>query len=471
MQSVETLVRRTPVAVPAEVLFAWHERPGALGRLTPPWQDVRLERFDGIRDGDEALIRLGAGPIGVRWLARHQGYQAGRQFEDVQIRGLFASWTHTHRALPDGPGRSILEDEVRYRLPLPPVSGRLAGRLVRAQLDRTFAYRHRVTRADVERHAAGPPPMTVAVTGASGLLGEALVAFLLTGGHRVVRLVRSRRTADAPPRRPGEQAVYWNPDTGELDLDRLARARPDAAIHLAGESVYGVWTAAKRRRIWESRTRGTLLLSRALARLPHPPHTMISASGTGYYGDRGHDPLPESAGPGEGFLADLCQAWEAAADPARDAGIRTVQARLGVVLSPKGGALGLLHPLALAGLAGWPGRGDGWLSWVALDDVLYALLYLLAADEARGPVNLVAPAPATLKGFIQTLGAVLGRPTPARVPEGLVAALGGRAAREVALASARVVPERLSSGGFTFAYPDLDRALRHVLGRTDAVPA
>jgi len=462
---VPLFVRHTPVAAPRQALADWHFRPGVLQRLTPPWDPTTVERTEGIAEGSRAVLRVGIGAARMRMVAEHFDVHPGERFSDRQIEGPFAEWTHEHRFEDAGPGHSVLSDQIRYGLPLGPVADSVAGGAVAARLERTFAYRHRVTAADVARHAAADlAPMTVAITGSTGLLGEALAAFLLSGGHRVVRLVRDRRAAARTQKRPGERLVYWNVEAGEVDLDRLGRAVPDAVVHLAGASVYGAPTAAHRRRVWESRVKGTLLLSRALTRLDRPPRVLLSASATGYYGDRGAVRLPEDAGPGTGFLPDLCQAWEAATAEAEAAGIRVAHPRIGVVLSPGGGALGALAPLARLGLGGWPGRGDSFVPWIALDDVLYALHHLIAHDDARGAYNLSAPEPVEMKALVKTLGHVLGRPTPLRVPDVLVRTVGGRLIRE-ALASARVVPDRLLAEGFTFTYPALEPALRHLVGR------
>lgn len=468
-----TFSERLRVPVSAADLFRWHERPGAFSRLTPPWQPVSLVSHQGIRDGDRAVIRLGAGPVGLDWVAEHRAYEDACLtgdgpcgFEDVQLRGPFAAWRHAHRMLPAADG-AVLEDDVAYTLPAAPLSTAVAGPLAERELRRLFAYRHRVTREDLVRHQElDGPPMTVAITGASGLVGRALAAFLTGGGHTVVRLVRSRAAVAETTRGPQERAVYWNVERGEIDLAALEEAAPDAVVHLAGEPVYALaYTADKKRRIWESRTKGTQLLARALAALDPRPRVLVSASASGYYGSRGEALLTEADAPGDGFLADVCRAWEASTAEAEAAGIRTVHARIGVVTSAGGGMLGLLAPAAQLGLAGWPGDGRGYLPWIALDDLVYALGFLLRNDALAGPVNLSAPTPVPVRSFVRTLADVLRRPAPLRIPAAAVGVLGGRVAEEIALASARMLPARLADAGFRFSYPDLDAALRHTLGR------
>jgi hypothetical protein len=254
-------------------------------------------------------------------------------------------------------------------------------------------------------------------------------------------------------------------------MGALRQAAPDAVVHLAAEPVIGLaYTADKKRRIWESRTRGTALIARAIAQLDPKPTVFVSSSASGYYGSPGDAPVTEADGPGTGFLADVCRAWEGATEAAESAGVRTAHVRTGLVLSPAGGMLGVLGPVAGLGLAGWVGRGDDVWSWIALDDWLYAVTDLLGRPDARGPYNLSAPTPSTSKAFVKTLGHVLGRPAVASVPRGLVRALGGEAAEAVALAGVRMLPIRLLDAGFRFAYPTVEPALRHLYGRPARTP-
>lgn len=459
---------RLSVPASAAELFRWHERPGAFERLTPPWQPVSLARHEGIRDGDHAVIRLGTRRVGLDWVAEHRGYDDGCldgdgacQFEDVQLSGPFGAWHHTHRMIPDGDG-SILEDDVRYELPLAPVSTALGGAIAEGQIERLFAYRHRITHEDLRRHTeADATPLTVAITGASGTIGRALAAFLTGGGHTVVRLVRQREQAT-------DGAVYWNVERGEFDLEALEAAAPDAVVHLAGEPVTALdGSTEARRRIWESRTKGTQLLSRALASLHRRPRVLVSASASGYYGKRGDEVLTEQSAPGDDFLSHVTQAWERSTAEAEAAGIRTVHARIGLVVTPAGGLLQPLAPLTALGLGGWPGAGDAWWPWIALDDVVYALHHALVTDDMAGAVNLSAPEPAQTRTFIKTMASVQHRPAVIRVPTALVRAAGGELARELALKSVRMVPARLIESGYRFSLPDLRTALGHVLGHLD----
>ena len=296
--------------------------------------------------------------------------------------------------------------------------------------------------------------MKVLVTGSTGFIGSALVSALTAAGHQVTRLVRKLAGA-------GE--VRWDPAAGAIDTGGLEGH--DAVVHLAGENIAGRWTAAKKQRIRESRVNGTRLLAEALAKLSRRPRALVCASAIGYYGDRGEEKLREGSPPGKGFLAEACVAWEAAAKPAADAGLRVVHLRIGVVLHPKGGALKqMLLPFKL-GLGGVIGSGRQYMSWIALDDLIGIFQHALANDSLRGPANAVAPNPATNREFTKSLGQVLSRPTIFPMPAFAARLAFGEMADELLLASTRVEPARLAASGYSFAYPQLEAALRHLLGR------
>ena len=459
-----TLTVRSSLPVSADAAFAWHDRRGAFERLVPPWAPVRLASFEGIREGDRAVIRLGPGPLALRWVAAHTDVVEGRQFADVQVQGPFAEWKHTHRFQPDGDGTSALVDHIDYALPGGPL-GEAVAPLLAPELRRQFAYRHRVTRRDLDLHRqynAEGRSLTVAVSGSSGLVGSALTAFLSTGGHTAKRLVRSGPV--------GPDEILWNPRTNTVEAQKLEGV--DAVIHLAGENVFGLWTETKKTRIYHSRADGTRLLADALAGLADPPDVFVSASAVGYYGDHGTDVVTEDSPPrGDGFLTRVCRAWEGATQPAADAGIRTVRARIGVVLTPAGGALRAMLPAFWLGLGGRVGPPDQYVPWIALDDVIGGLYHMLWTDHLHGPVNLTAPHPAPMEQYAQMLARVLRRPARLNIPASVLRALPTEMVDEMLLQSARVVPTRLQDTGYAFGYGVLESALRHVLGRTLAPQA
>jgi uncharacterized protein len=299
------------------------------------------------------------------------------------------------------------------------------------------------------------PRLRVAVTGATGLVGSALVPALLAAGHRVDRLTRR-------PPAAGTTDVEWEPARGRLDPRALEGV--DAVVHLAGESIAtGRWSAAVRERIRRSRVDGTRLLSETLGRLERRPRVLVSASAVGYYGDRGETLLTEDSTPGTGFLADVCREWEAAADAARAAGIRVVHPRLGLVLAKQGGALPRMALPFRLGIGGVVGSGRQYWSWIELGDLVRAIELCLGLDGLSGPVNAAAPAPVTNREFTRALGKVLGRPTLVPFPAVAVRLLLGEMGQALLLGSARVLPRRLERAGFHFRHPGLESALRAAL--------
>jgi len=305
----------------------------------------------------------------------------------------------------------------------------------------------------------GDAAMTVAVSGSTGLIGAALVQQLQAAGHTVKPIVRHK--PDDPT-----TAIHWDQEHGSIDAGALAGV--EAVVHLAGESIIGRWTESKRRRIRESRVNGTTLLAKALASLEpdQRPSVLVSASATGYYGDRGDAPLNDDAGPGkagDGFLSEVCVAWEAAADPAREAGLRVVHPRIGMVLAREGGALPTMLPAFRLGLGGTLGSGRQWVGWIHLQDLVGTLIACVQDDRFEGPVNAVAPNPVTNQQMTRLLGELLGRPTIIPVPAFGARLVFGELADELLMASARVLPRKLESVGFDYQYPTMEAALRDLL--------
>jgi uncharacterized protein (TIGR01777 family) len=296
--------------------------------------------------------------------------------------------------------------------------------------------------------------MKVLISGSHGLVGKALISSLVEDGHEVVRLVRGHKL--------GQLEVEWHPEQGHLAPQQIEGF--DAVFHLAGESIAsGSWTDEKKRAIRDSRTKGTTLLSETIAQLSRPPSVFISASAIGYYGDRGDEELTEKSGPGNDFLASVCVEWEESTRAAIEKGIRTVIARFGIILDPKGGALAkMLTPFRM-GIGGRVGDGKQWMSWIALDDVINALKFLLQDSAVRGPVNIVAPQPVTNAEFTKTLGRVLSRPTFFPVPAFAARLAFGELADALLLSSQKVDPAVLEERGFAPYWPRLEPALQHLL--------
>ena len=464
----QTLTLRSPMPVSADELYAWHARPLAFQRLQPPWDEAAVASQDGKfgTDGYRVALRARvAGPIRTTWVAEAFDFQPGRRFQDRALAGPFAFWNHTHLMIPDGPDASHLQDVLEYRVPLG-LAGRLVGgRAVRKRLEAVFGYRHAVTASDLRRHARfrDRPRLTVAVTGSRGTVGADLVPFLTTGGHKVVRLLTGNAT---PPYDDGTEWRAWAPDA---PLPPGAFDGVDAVIHLAGDNVAeGRWTAAKKQKILDSRTTPTRHIAAAIAAVPpaRRPKVFVCASAVGAYGSRGDEELTEESPLGTGFFPEVVKVWEAACDPARDAGVRTVNLRIGVALTLRGGALAKQLFAFKAGAGAVLGSGRQWQPWVTTNDVVGLVNHALFTEGLSGPVNAVAPNPVTNRAFAKTLGRVLNRPAVLWLPRLALRAMFGEVADEALVASMKARPAKLAASGFAFDHAELEPALRFLLGRT-----
>lgn len=440
---------------PLDEVFAWHTRPGAMPRLVPPWQPMTVvSETASVADG-RAVLGL---PAGLRWVAQHEGaeYDPPHRFVDqLSSDGLrswppriIGTWRHTHEFSAVGPDATRVHDRVDAPVPA-------------AALRQTFVYRHRQLADDLDAHrdaaTTGFRSRTIAVTGASGLVGSALVALLTSGGHRVIRLVRHAPT--------GPDERRWNPDDPAADL----LDGTDAVVHLAGTSIAGRFTDSHRAAIRDSRIEPTRKLAEVAAR-PGGPKTFVTASAIGFYGyDRGDTTLDEDSSRGDGFLADVVADWETAAAPASEAGRRVVAVRTGIVQAARGGTLKLMRPLFAAGLGGRLGSGQQWLSWIGIDDLVDVYYRALYDERLTGPVNAVAPNPVRNVDYTAALAGTMHRPALLPVPAfGPRLLLGSQGARELAEANQRVLPVKLQNAGHRFRQPLVGDALAHQLGHAQA---
>lgn len=446
-----TLQRSSEIQAPPAEVFAWFSRPGAIRRLLPPWLPLKVvAEAESLRDGT-AVLGL---PGGLRWFAQHQpdGYIPERKFVDeVEPQGLRAiatravNWKHEHLFEPaDGDATTVI-DRINSNLPA-------------RQTARMLAYRHRQLGADFAAHqraaAAGLKPLTIAVTGSSGMVGEALCAFLSTGGHRIIKLVRGT------PKSANERR--WDSMAPADDLLDGC----DAVIHLAGASIFGRFSDKHRQAIESSRIEPTRALAELAARAN--VSTFVSASAVGIYGAKsGPAPVDEKSIPqpvGSDFLADVVQRWEQAAG-AGVSSMRRVQIRTGIVLSPRGGMLAVLRPIFTAGLGGRLGTGTQCLSWIGLDDLVDIYHRALWDTQLDGPVNAVAPHPVNNIEFTKALAKAVRRPAiipvPAAAPKLL---LGTEGTQLLAMADQRVVPQKLLDTGHEFRHEHIELELAHCLG-------
>lgn len=469
----------TELPQPRELVWAWHERPGALTRLTPPGVATTVRGSDaGIRDGSLVTLRISdpvltaalprlpvrgtrsRAPVGLTWTLRHAGVVAGEQFDDVQLRGPFRAWHHEHRFEDGSAGGTRITDRITWEPPrLAAPLGQVIEERVHAFLARLFEFRAAQLRGDLDTLERLGEPRRVLLAGGSGLIGTQLRAALTAGGHEVLRLVR--RGARQP------EEIEWAP--AERDLPPEALDGVDAVIALSGRTIGGRFTASAKQEIRDSRLDavGTLAGAIAARAADARPASFVQASGVSYYGAQRHgETLDEDAAPGSGFLAELARDWEQASAVLDTAGVRRVALRTGIVLSGQAGALAPQLPLFALGLGGRLSDADASVSWIGLDDITRAYLHAVAEPSLTGPANAVAPGAVTWQEFAETLGRVLHRPavlpTPAFGPQ-LV--LGREGADELIRTDQHVVPAKLDVTGFAFAQPTLDEALRHALLR------
>jgi uncharacterized protein len=471
---VKSFIRTTHIdKISSNELFAWHIREGAFERLNPPWHQFKIiERRGNIQNGGTIKIKMKiAGPIHTTWLVKHSDYVEGKQFRDSQIKGLFSSWTHNHLFNSFEPSSSILDDHVEYSLPWGMLSETLVSALINKKLNQMFDYRHRLISGDLLVHATANKirgndrPMTIGITGSSGFIGSSLIPFITTGGHRVIRLIR-HPVSDGNNFK-NVKSVQWNPSSSmSLNNENI-----DAVVNLSGENIFGRWTKEKKKRIFDSRVNTTQSLCKLLSSLDKPPKVLVSASATGYYGDRGDERLTEESPPSSyssnDFLSYVCRNWEESNQIAKESGIRVVNLRIGIVLSSSGGMLSKILPIFKLGVGIRIGNGNQYMSWIGLDDLLGLILYAITNKSISGPVNAVSPNPITNADFTTALGRVLSRPTKFSISKSIIKLLlGEELANAAILSSTRVIPERLIEMGYKFRFPYLESVLRHTLGKS-----
>ena len=441
-------------------VFEWFEHRGSFRRLMPPWEiSEEVHSDENLQNGAKRIFRFPLGPIKMTWVAEHLGYQPPEKFEDVMIKGPFKSWHHKHHFENIGNGQCHVIDDVEYSLPMGFPGRLVAGRSVKKRLDRIFGARSQRLIRDLEQHKIhrNKPRKRILISGASGLIGKQLVAFLDTGGHDIWRLVR--RHPDSK-----NQEIFWSPNEELLNPKSIEGF--DVVIHLGGAGIGDKrWSKSRMKIIESSRVESTTLLAKTLANLSNKPELFMVASAIGWYGNRSDEILTEESESGAGFLPDVCTAWEASADAAKNAGIRTIYLRTGVVLDANGGALAKMLLPAKLGAGGPIGRGRQWLSWVSMDDEIYAIHHLLMSLDAEGVYNIVSPNPVKQKQFAKKLGKVLRKPAFIPTPPFAIWLLFGKMGVSLTTESQRVTPSRLLDSGYKFQHEKLVGALRDTLGR------
>ncbi|MGZ5501294.1 MAG: TIGR01777 family oxidoreductase [Nitrososphaeraceae archaeon] len=428
-----------------------------------------VEQKGGINNDDISIFQIKLGPITFKWVAKHFGYIHNLQFQDKMIKGPFKKWIHTHSFIPQGPNQCIIEDKIDYMPRFGKIGSKIIQKRIQHYLNQLFLYRSRILVNDtILEKMTQEKGKSILITGSHGLIGSSLIPLLTNiGRHKITRLVRKVNNNNMSLR-PGtkkedKKSIFWYPEYDKLDHHELEGF--DIIIHLAGENIFGRWTDIKKQRIFDSRVGSTKLLSESLTKLSNPPSLLICASAIGYYGDRPNEYLTEDSIPGKGFLSEVCQKWENATKDASEIGIRVVNTRFGVVLTPKGGILQkLLSPFKL-GFGITIGNKDQYISWVSIEDVIKSIFYSITNTSIKGPVNVVSPKPVTNLEFSDTLKKIYNPKLSVSINQNIPKLIFGEMSKEVLSTNTNVIPKKLVSTGYKFFNSELEDSLRFLLGK------
>ena len=443
----------TRIPAPLEEVFAWHEKPGAFERLTPPFLNMQVISANSSLEKGECVHFRATYLKSFVVDSVHEITHSKKNdaFIDQQIRGPFAFWKHLHKFRRQDDNHTIIEEIIHYKLPLDHLLSHLLNNKIAKKLTQIFRYRQQILKNDILFLRNYPKKkLHILMTGSSGLVGSALKPLLKTMGHHITPIQRHLK--------PDQEGIFWDIENQKLDPDLLENS--DAVIHLAGENIAGLWTPEKKEKIYNSRIDSTKLLVSALQKCKNPPKAFICASGINRY--KMGPPASENGEDGEGFLFDVIKDWEEEAQMLHKTRVALI--RTGVVLSPRGGMLKKLIAPYRFGLGFKIGNGQNYLSWISIQDLTYLYAHILMTDSIEGPINATSPFPISQKSFSKTLSKTLKRPRLLSVPSAFFEAIGGSMARETLLSDLKVYPEKIQQGDFKFSQAKLELALRGMLG-------
>ncbi len=433
--------------------------------MIPPWSFLKIiKRNNGLEDGAICILVMQYGPLKLKWIAKHFGYIQDQIFQDEMIKGPLKTWMHTHSFAPNEISGCIMEDKIKYSLPYGLNRFSTFRNRINKTLIQMFSYRHRILQNDLKlwdllKENRGK---RILISGSTGLIGSALIPFLETAGeHKISKLVRP--TSKYPESDNSSNFRIWDPETGMIDPIDLEGF--DIIIHLSGENLGGRWSESKKKRIRDSRVKTTELLCNTLKKLKKPPSTLLCASAIGYYGNRGEEVVTEETTAGDGFLANLCVDWESHSKSVEAIGIRVINARFGLILSPRGG---ILKPLTLTSYLktgiGF-GKGTNVLNWVSIEDVIGCILYVIGNTNIRGPINVVSPNPVKASDFFETISKILENQIFLRIGYGSMKLAVGDFADTISDSNGVIKPQKLLTSGYPFMNTNLEDAVRLLLGR------
>ncbi|PID78240.1 MAG: TIGR01777 family protein [Deltaproteobacteria bacterium] len=439
-----------------EMVFEYHEKPGALKRLSPPWQKLKvIKQTKGILEGSRVTMDL-YDPVKIRWKALHTKYEKDSFFEDLQLKGPFYSWTHSHSFKDIHDHNSFMTDKIKYSLFLDKITGFIFKSALQNKLERIFSYRHKILKRDIESMKKFTGKKTILLGGASGLLGSLLIAKLSACGHNVKLLVRKYPE--------NENEYYWN--SQKRLIDKRCFDNVDVVINLSGEPIgAGIWTKSKKKKIIDSRVDTTSLIAETIDELKNPPELFISASATGFYGNRGAEKLDENSSKGKLFISRVCDEWEKASILKKNTSTRIINLRTGLVFTPEGGVLPLILQSFYTGFSGVPGSGNQYLSWISSEDWINIIYESIFNTNIHGAVNACSPDPMTFKEIMDTISDITGIPYYLKIPAPVIKFLLGQRGYETILCGSRAYPEKMISNGFSFFHNSLENALREMLGK------
>ena len=464
--------------VPLALLFDWHIKEGAFERLTPPWLRLYITSKKGLIDnGGSVNLKLPIfGDIGIKWIVKHTEYTKYKSFTDVQIKGLFSHWKHHHNFFDFG-NNSALEDKIEYDIKIGPLKG-FFSRVLDNELKSMFQYRHRITKMDIDSHQRfnNPKIKNILISGSNGFIGSALMPFLTTGGYYASRLLRNKPKLLPVKEYEIAKRIYLHPsETLQSRIDDGGGF--DAVINLNGDNIFGLWSKAKKKKIFDSRVKHTRSLCTNLSQMDKPPKVLVSASAIGIYGNSEKNDYKVFDDTGDfrvnnddnnlednDYLSYVCSQWEEATEVAKNAGIRVVNLRTGIVLGSSGGVLKkmiILNKLKTNIVI----KHDNWLSWISLDDLLRIILFCMCNDSVSGPVNAVSRNSVQFLQLTNMLEKIWKTKMNIRVSPKMIKSLLGEMSKYTILSDIKSTPGKLIANGFNFVYDDLESALRHTLGK------